>query len=80
MIRKIKKDSNFLKPFSALDECMRVLKANGTLIFKWNEYEIKVSEVLKIIPYKPLFEHTTGQQSKTIWMTFMKNGEETDNE
>lgn len=24
------------------------------------------------IPYKPLFGHTTGRQSKTIWMSFMK--------
>ena len=54
------------------NECMRVLKPNGTLIFKWNEYEIKTSEILKIIPYKPLFGHTTGRQSKTIWMTFFK--------
>jgi ubiquinone/menaquinone biosynthesis C-methylase UbiE len=54
------------------DECMRVLKLNGTLIFKWNENEIMASEVLKLIPYKPLFGHTTGRQSKTIWMAFMK--------
>ncbi|NDV46277.1 class I SAM-dependent methyltransferase [Paludibacter sp. 221] len=54
------------------DECMRVLKPNGTLIFKWNESEIKTSEVLSIIPYEPLFGHTTGRQSKTIWMCFMK--------
>lgn len=54
------------------DECMRVLKPNGTLIFKWNESEIMANEVLNIIPYKPLFGHTTGRQSKTIWMAFMK--------
>ena len=53
-------------------ECMRVLKPNGTLIFKWNESEIKDSEVLSVIPFKPLFGHTTGRQSKTIWMCFMK--------
>lgn len=53
-------------------ECFRVLKPNGTLIFKWNESEIKVSDVLNEIPYKPLFGHTTGRQSKTIWMAFMK--------
>ncbi len=55
------------------DECMRVLKPNGTLIFKWNEHDIKVSDILKIIPYRPLFGHTTGRQSKTIWMAFMKH-------
>lgn len=55
------------------DECMRVLKKDGTLVFKWSETEISVKDVLSIIPYKPLFGHTTGRQSKTIWMCFMKN-------
>lgn len=54
------------------DECMRVLKKNGTLIFKWNESQIKTSEVIKAIGTQPLFGHTSGRQSKTIWMTFMK--------
>tara|TARA_R100000951_G_scaffold103090_3_gene95530 strand:- start:277 stop:726 length:450 start_codon:yes stop_codon:yes gene_type:complete len=53
-------------------ECMRVLKTNGSLIFKWNEHEIKSSQILNLIPYKPLFGHTSGKQSKTIWMAFMK--------
>ena len=53
-------------------ECMRVLKPNGTLVFKWNESEIKTVDVLSVIPFKPLFGHTTGRQSKTIWMCFMK--------
>lgn len=57
---------------AGFDECMRVLKPNGTLVFKWNESEIKAIEILSIIPYKPLFGHTTGRQSKTIWMCFMK--------
>ncbi len=57
---------------TGFDECMRVLKPNGTLIFKWNESEIKANEVIALIPYKPLFGHTTGRQSKTIWMAFMK--------
>ena len=54
------------------DECMRVLKPQGTLIFKWNEHEIKSRQVLDLIPYKPLFGHTSGKQAKTIWMAFMK--------
>ena len=57
---------------AGFDECMRVLKPNGTLIFKWNESEIKAIEILSLIPYEPLFGHTTGRQSKTIWMCFMK--------
>lgn len=31
-------------------ECMRVLKPNGTLVFKWNESEIKTVDVLSVIP------------------------------
>ena len=30
------------------EECFRVLKPNGTLIFKWNEQQIKLKEILKI--------------------------------
>jgi ubiquinone/menaquinone biosynthesis C-methylase UbiE len=55
-----------------LTECMRILRPYGTLIFKWNESRIKVSEILELIPFKPLFGHTSGRQSKTIWMAFMK--------
>lgn len=53
-------------------ECMRVLEPAGVLIFKWNESQIKTSEILAIINHKPLFGHTTGRQAKTIWMTFLK--------
>ena len=53
-------------------ECMRVLKPQGTLIFKWNEHEINSKQILDLVPYKPLFGHTSGKQAKTIWMAFMK--------
>lgn len=53
-------------------ECMRVLKPNGTLIFKWNEHRIKTRRIIEVIGEKPLFGHPTGQNGKTIWMTFMK--------
>ena len=35
-------------------ECFRVLESGGVLIFKWNEDQIKVSEILKLTPNKPL--------------------------
>jgi len=54
------------------DECMRVLKPNGTLIFKWNEHQVTLNQVLDLFPIKPLFGHTTGKHGKTIWVTFMK--------
>lgn len=54
------------------NECMRVLKKNGVLIFKWNEHQIKVNDILKLIDFKPLFGHPTAKHGKTIWITFMK--------
>lgn len=51
------------------DECMRVLKANGTLIFKWNEDQISLREVLDCFGHKPLFG---DKHSKTHWIVFMK--------
>ena len=50
---------------AGFDECMRVLQPFGTLIFKWNEHQIPTSKILSLIPYKPLFGHTTGRQAKT---------------
>lgn len=52
------------------DECMRVLKPSGTLIFKWNEEQIKLREIIKAIGQKPLFGN---RRNKTHWMVFMKN-------
>lgn len=51
------------------NECMRVLKKNGTLIFKWNEDQIPLKEVLKCFGQKPLFGN---KRSKTHWLVFMK--------
>lgn len=53
-------------------ECFRVLKTNGVLVFKWNEDQIKVSEILQLTEVAPLFGHTTGRHGKTHWITFMK--------
>lgn len=53
-------------------ECFRVLKTNGTLIFKWNETDIKVSEIIKLAPQPPVFGHLSGKNSKTHWIVFFK--------
>lgn len=53
-------------------ECWRVLKPAGTLIFKWNETQITVREVLECFPVRPLFGQTTTQNLKTHWMVFYK--------
>jgi len=57
---------------AGFDECMRVLEPNGVLIFKWNEFQITLNQVLNVIKDKPLFGHVTGKNGRTIWMTFMK--------
>ena len=54
------------------NECMRVLKPNGTLVFKWNEQDVPVSKILEIIDYKPLYGHKSGKLQKTHWMCFIK--------
>jgi hypothetical protein len=54
------------------NECMRVLDDYGTLIFKWNEENISVGQVLRAIGHEPLFGHKRGGTGKTHWMAFMK--------
>jgi len=56
-------------------ECMRVLKTDGVLIFKWAESDIPAEKVWKAIGEKPLFGHHSGKRSKTFWACFMKFGE-----
>lgn len=51
------------------DECMRVLKPHGTLVFKWNEDQIQLNEILKSIDYEPLFGNKRGH---TYWLVFLK--------
>jgi len=53
-------------------ECFRVLKPDGVLIFKWNECQILLKDVLALTPVKPLFGHPSGKAQKTHWITFMK--------
>jgi 23S rRNA G2069 N7-methylase RlmK/C1962 C5-methylase RlmI len=53
-------------------ECFRVLAADGTLVFKWNETQVKLSEVLALTPHRPLFGNTSGKKAGTHWMVFMK--------
>lgn len=53
-------------------ECFRVLKQNGTLIFKWNECQIPLRVVLGLTPEKPLFGNRKPSLSKTHWIVFLK--------
>ncbi|MEQ8511190.1 MAG: class I SAM-dependent methyltransferase [Algiphilus sp.] len=56
-------------------ECFRVLKPHGTLVFKWNETQIKVREVLDLAPHRPLFGNTAGKKNGTHWLVFMNPDE-----
>lgn len=53
-------------------ECFRVLKPEGILIFKWNEDQIPVRDILALTDEKPIVGHRSGKASKTHWITFMK--------
>ena len=54
------------------EECFRVLKPNGTLIFKWCEYDVPLSEILELTPNKPLYGHRSGNRGDTHWVAFIK--------
>lgn len=56
-------------------EAFRVLRPHGVLIFKWNETQIPVSQVLALTDVKPLIGQRTGKNDKTHWISFVKDGE-----
>ena len=53
-------------------ECWRVLDAEGTLVFKWNETQVPLREVLALTPRPPLFGNTSGRKNGTHWLCFFK--------
>lgn len=66
-------DENWPKMLhDGFSECMRVLKPDGVLIFKWAETQIPAEKVWKAIGQKPLFGHHSGKKSNTFWACFMK--------
>ncbi len=60
---------------NGFSECFRVLKPNGTFIFKWCENNIPVKEILSLTNEKPLFGHRSGKHLNTHWICFMKSAE-----
>lgn len=60
---------------AGFSECFRVLKPHGTLIFKWNEHEVSVREILTLTDHSPLFGNRCGKTAKSHWIVFMKQGE-----
>ena len=81
---KAKETSWLVKKYGKLDEnwkqmlhdgfaeCMRVLKPDGVLVFKWSEHDIPADNVWKAIGQRPLFGHRSGKKSGTFWGVFMK--------
>lgn len=53
-------------------ECFRVLEPGGVLVFKWNEVQVKVRDVLTLTPNQPLFGHLSGRKGLTHWLVFAK--------
>lgn len=53
-------------------ECWRVLASEGTLVFKWNETQVKLREIMPLTPAAPLFGQVSGRAGLTHWLVFMK--------
>ena len=51
------------------DECWRVLKKGGTLLFKWNETDIPVKEIINLFSEEPLLYN---KRDKTHWIVYFK--------
>lgn len=67
---KLPKDwKNYLR--KGFDECMRVLKPHGTLVFKWSEEDIPLQEVLDCFPEQPLYGNR-ARGDKQIFLVFIK--------
>ena len=52
------------------EECFRVLKPLGTLIFKWSETDIKITDILALTSKQPLLMQNTF--NKSHWIIFIK--------
>ncbi len=57
---------------AGFSECFRVLEPEGVLVFKWNETQVKLREILSLTPHQPLFGNTSGKKAGTHWIIFMK--------
>lgn len=53
-------------------EAFRVLRPYGVLIFKWNETQIPVSQILALTDEKTAIGQRTGKNDKTHWIIFVK--------
>ncbi|VTN15475.1 Uncharacterised protein [Raoultella terrigena] len=49
-----------------------MLWPHGVLIFKWNETQIPVNQILALTDEKPAIWQRTGKADKTHWVIFVK--------
>ncbi|YCI30833.1 class I SAM-dependent methyltransferase [Erwinia sp. PK3-005] len=54
-------------------EAFRVLRPHGTLIFKWNENQVPVSQIIALTDQKPTIWQRTGKSDKTHWIILLKS-------
>jgi len=52
-------------------ECFRVLRPEGTLVFKWNETHIPLSQIIPLSPVAPLFGNRCGKSQLSHWLVFL---------
>lgn len=57
---------------AGFSECFRVLEPYGVLVFKWNESQVTLRDILDLAPCRPLFGNTSGRKAGTHWLVFMK--------
>jgi hypothetical protein len=57
---------------NGFNECFRVLKESGSLIFKWNETQIKTNDIIKLSGRTPLLGHRSGKRMNTHFIIFVK--------
>jgi hypothetical protein len=70
--RVLTKDSWKADLSQGFKECFRVLKPFGSLVFKWSDVSIKLSEILSLTDEKPILGHPSGKRMTTHWVLFMK--------
>jgi SAM-dependent methyltransferase len=58
---------------AGFNECMRVLRPNGILIFKWSEIQHSLKDIFPLFPQEPLFGNRCRKRGNTThWLCFMK--------
>ena len=91
-LKRVKPNSYMAQSYGLLDretwqddlrkgfkECWRVLKKNGTLIFKWSDHDIKLTTITKLFePAIPIFgdKKTTSARGigvRRFWLVYFKS-------